>query len=386
METDKLYYEDAFLREFTATVLCCEQASGGWDVVLDRTAFYPEGGGQPADHGTLGTAAVTDVQTQNGVIRHRCTGPLEAGTVVTGNIDWDCRFDLMQQHSGEHIVSGLICSRFGCDNVGFHIGAELVTIDFNRELTWDQLLEVERDANAHIWADAPVEILWPDTDALAALHYRSKKALEGPVRIVRFPGADTCACCGTHVHSTGQVGLVKLLSCQKFRDGVRIELLCGGRALRYLSLIWEQNQAVSHALSAKPLQTAEAVARMQSELAEAKCRTVGLENQLFETTADGLRGAGDVLLFQEELSSDALRRLAVTVSGVCGGFCAVFSGADGSYKYAVSQPDAELSDLARALNAALQGRGGGRGGLIQGSVKADPREIGVFFETLKNKS
>lgn len=379
METRKLYDEDPFLAEFSASVLACERAEDGWDIMLDRTAFYPEGGGQPADRGVLGGVAVTDVQERGGVIRHRCAAPLAVGASVTGRIDWDRRFDLMQQHSSEHIVSGLICSRFGCDNVGFHIGAELVTIDFNRELRWDQLQAVEREANACIWADAPVEVLWPDPGELAALHYRSKKALDGPVRIVRFPGADVCACCGTHVRATGQVGLIKLLSCQRFRDGVRIELLCGRRALRHLSLIWAQNQDISHALSAKPLETAEAVRRTQVELATAKYNLVSLENRLFAEMAERLRGTGDALLFEADLSPDALRRLAVAVSEVCGGRCAAFSDVDGSYKYAVSQPGAELSSLAKELNTALWGRGGGKGGLIQGSVAANRTQIELFF-------
>ena len=232
METEKLYYEDPYCTAFTGRVLSCEKSKAGWSVVLDRTAFYPEGGGQPADRGTLGGVRVTDVQEQDGVILHTCDGPVEPGADAEGSVDWARRFDHMQQHSGEHILSGLLCALYDCSNVGFHLGADTVTIDYDRVLTEEQVLEAERRANAVIWRDTPAEITFPSHEELERLHYRSKKELTGQVRIVAFPGADCCACCGTHVRSAGQVGLVKLLTCQKFRDGVRIEMAAGGRALR----------------------------------------------------------------------------------------------------------------------------------------------------------
>ena len=235
MDTVKLYYESAYTQDFTAVVASCEAVKNGFAVTLDRTAFYPEGGGQPADHGTLGGARVLDVHEKDGVVTHLCDRALSVGAEVSGRIDWARRFDHMQQHSGEHIISGLLCSTFHCDNVGFHMGADVVTIDYNAPITWEQALEVERRANAYIWADHPIRIWYPSAEELAALPYRSKKELTGAVRITEFPGADRCACCGTHVSSSGQVGLLKLLSCQKFRDGVRLELLCGQRALDCLA-------------------------------------------------------------------------------------------------------------------------------------------------------
>ena len=235
--TEKLYYNDAFMKNFTAQVLSCEKGKDGWEVVLDRTAFYPEGGGQPGDQGVLGGVAVADTHEREGEVVHLCAGPLAVGETVTGEIYFVRRFDFMQQHSGEHIVSGILCARHHCDNVGFHIGKDLVTIDFNAALTTEDVAEIEALANQYIWEDHPVEAGWPDSEALAALPYRSKKALEGPVRIVTWPGADCCACCGTHVRRSGQVGLVKLLSCQKFRDGVRIEMAAGARAAAYCAAI-----------------------------------------------------------------------------------------------------------------------------------------------------
>ena len=240
MDTEKLYDQDAFLREFDAVVTeCYEGKDGSCLVTLDRTAFYPEGGGQPADHGVLGGAAVLDVQEREGRVLHTCDRPLPVGRTVRGVIDWDRRFDHMQQHSGEHIVSGMLCAAFSCDNVGFHMGADTVIIDYNAPMTWEQVLEVEDRANRYIWENHLFRAYYPTPEELAVLSYRSKKAIEGPVRITEFPGADRCACCGTHVAASGQVGLVKFLSCQKLRDGVRLELLCGGRAMEYLSRCWD---------------------------------------------------------------------------------------------------------------------------------------------------
>ena len=184
MDTEKLYDQDAFLREFDAVVTeCYEGKDGSCLVTLDRTAFYPEGGGQPADHGVLGGAAVLDVQEREGRVLHTCDRPLPVGRTVRGVIDWDRRFDHMQQHSGEHIVSGMLCAAFSCDNVGFHMGADTVIIDYNAPMTWEQVLEVEDRANRYIWENHLFRAYYPTPEELTVLPYRSKKAIEGPVRI-----------------------------------------------------------------------------------------------------------------------------------------------------------------------------------------------------------
>ena len=379
MTTEKLWEGDAYLRAFTATVCACTPAKRGWEVVLDRTAFYPEGGGQPGDTGMLGGVAVTDTHTSDGAVVHLCQAPLPVGAAVEGEIDWARRFDHMQQHSGEHIVSGLICAAKGCSNVGFHMGADVVTIDFNAEIAWDDLLEIERRANEYIYEDHPIDINFYRGAALEAVEYRSKKPLDGDVRIVAFPGADCCACCGTHVARSGQVGIVKFLSCQKFREGVRIELLCGARAYRYLAGTWEQNLHIAQALSAKPLESAAAVERLESELGTLKQRAARLEGQVFSQVAARLAGEGDVLLFEEDLSPDSVRRLCDAVMNVCGGRCAVFAGADGAWKYAIGQPEGDLRELVKSLNAALHGRGGGKPFFAQGSAVCTRAEIEAFF-------
>lgn len=377
--TEKLFYLDPFLKEFSGTVLDCREEKGQWIIILDRTAFYPEGGGQPADHGTLGNVKVLDTREKNGEILHFCDGPLAVGETVTGCIDWDRRFDFMQQHSGEHIVSGILCRKFGCDNVGFHIGHELVTIDFNAALSAEDVAFVENQANRYIWEDREIQISFPSPAELEELDYRSKKALEGQVRIVRWPEADCCACCGTHVRSSGQVGMVKLISCQKFRDGVRIEMAAGGRALRWINAVAGQNTRVSQLLSAKPGETAAAVERMQREIFLLKGRVAGLEEKDFARKAEELAGTGDVLLVEGPMSGESLRKMCGLVKEQCGGRCAVFAGEGESFQFAVGLDGGDLRDFVKDLNRALNGRGGGKPEFVQGSVQACEAQIREFF-------
>jgi alanyl-tRNA synthetase len=267
---------------------------------LDQTTFYPEGGGQPYDTGILGGTEVLEVHEREGRIVHTCNDVLEIGSTVKGRIDWERRFDLMQNHSGEHITSGIAHSKWGCDNVGFHMGSDLITIDLNILLTEEQLKELERDVNRYIQEDHPINITFPSQEELDALVYRSKKALTGQVRIVSFPGADTCACCGTHVSSSGQIGLVKLLSVQKFREGVRIELVSGNRAFAYLDKALEQNRQISNLLSAKIFETGAAVSRLMSENEALKSRIIAMEEHRFAALAGQYEGKGDVMLFERE--------------------------------------------------------------------------------------
>ena len=380
METEKLFYQDTYLKTFTATVVDCQARKQGYAIVLDRTCFYPEGGGQPGDQGTLNGVPVTDTHEKDGLVLHYTDTPLEIGTAVTGEIDWARRFDLMQQHSGEHMVSGVVHRIYGFDNVGFHMGADMITIDFSGILTEEQLLEVEREVNRRIWLDSEVKCWYPSPEELKDIPYRSKKELTGSVRIVEFPGADICACCGTHVRRTGEIGLVKLLTVQKFHSGVRVEMLAGGRAYEYLNDIVAQNRQVSQLLSAKVRETAKSVKNLAAELEEKKGQLFAMENAQFEAKARELAGQGDVLVRMDNLSPDGVRRCAIAVQETCGGRAAVFSGDDESgYKYAVGQKDGDLRAWVKELNSALSGRGGGKPGFVQGSVSAKWDEIVAFM-------
>ena len=380
MATQKLYYLDAHQKTFTAAVLSCVPGKHGYDVVLDRTCFYPEGGGQPGDTGSLSGVRVTDTHERGDEIVHFCDAPLAVGETVEGAIDYDRRFSFMQLHSGEHILSGIVHRRFGYENVGFHMGTDFVTIDFSGMLGPDDLAAVEAEANEWIWKNIPIRITWPSPDELAAIPYRSKKELTGQVRIVTIPDVDICACCGTHVSNTGEIGFVKIFSCVKFHDGVRLEILCGRRALQYMSALVEQNRRVSGLLSAKPLQTADAAARLLEAEAALKLRAAQLEEQVFAQKAQALAGAGNVLLFEPPMTPDSVRRLTDLVMTACGGRAAVFAGSDAEgYKYAVGEADGDLRQLIKELNAELHGRGGGKPFFAQGSVAASRAGIEGFF-------
>jgi alanyl-tRNA synthetase len=379
METVKLYYEYPRMSEFSATVLSCRETDGGFAAVLDRTAFYPEGGGQPCDTGTLGEAKILSVREKDGEIIHLCDRALAAGSAVSGVIDAARRFDLTQQHSADHIISGVIHARWGLDNAGFHMGADTTTIDLSGALTPEQLAEAERAANEIIWRDIPVQTIYPTPEELSALDYRSKKKLSGRVRLVKIEGVDLCACCGTHVLRTGEVGMIKIISSLPFRGGTRFEMVAGKRACDYLSRVFEQNHENSVMLSAKPLETAEAVRRLLSERDGLRGERAESEKRRFAAAAEKLAGAGDALVFMSGLSSGETRLLAIAVMEKCGGTAAVFSETDGGFVYAVGREGGDLGALSKLMRADLSARGGGRGGFIQGRAAAERADVEKFF-------
>ena len=378
--TRKLYYEDCNLTEFTARVTACEEAKGGFRVTLDATAFYPEGGGQPWDLGMLGEVTVLEVREEGEEVIHLCDRPLHVGETVTGVIDWNRRFDLMQQHTGEHILSGVIHAKYGYHNVGFHMGADVITIDFDGLIPAEDLKELENTVNAAIWQDLAVKCWYPSPEELPQVGYRTKKALPWPVRIVEVPGYDKCACCGVHTATTGQVGLVKIFSSMKFHGGSRLEMACGKRAMDLLTAVFDQNRLVSQAFSAQILQTGAAAAKMNELLEQEKFRAGRLERQLFESIAKSYVNYGDVLHFQDDLSGVGVRDLADKLADTCGGMAAVFSGTDDrGYNFCLAARQGDLRQLGKELTTALNGRGGGKPGFIQGSVKATKAQIEGFF-------
>jgi alanyl-tRNA synthetase len=381
--TERIFDTDAYCREFTAAVTACTPGKKNtFEITLDRTAFYPEGGGQPGDQGTLGGVKVLDTREKGGEVVHITDAPLSVGAVVTGTLDWQRRFDMMQNHSGEHIVSGVIHRKYGFNNVGFHMGSDSITVDLDGEFPAEELTAFELEANQVVWSNLPVDITVYDHEAAKSVEYRSKKELPGNVRVVTFPGADSCACCGTHVAHTGEIGLIKLISVQKFKGGVRLEMLSGRRALEYINVISQQNHQISVALSAKPKETGAAVLRLKEENGQNSYRLSQMEAEHFAQRALTLAGAGDVTLFEEAMESDSLRKLAVAVMEQCGGRCAVFAGGDGQgYKYAIGEQNGDLRSFVKELNKALNGRGGGKPFFVQGSVNATRQEIETFLNT-----
>lgn len=381
--TERLYEKDSFLCRFDAVVTGCTQEKDRWAVTLDKTAFFPEGGGQPADQGALSGVKVLDVQLKDGEVVHTTDGPLEVGSAVTGELDWARRFDLMQQHTADHLFSGLVHRELGLENIGFHIGEELVHMDFGAEITPVEIDRLELEANRLIAENRPIRVLFPDDATLAGMDLRSKKELdqlEGAVRVVEIEGADLCACCGTHVASTGQLGLLKITGCQSYKGGVRVFLAAGGRAVRLAQREHRQVEAISGLLSAKQPEIVAAVTRLKNDAAAAHLALGQLQSQLITAKAASYAGQPHPVLFEPGLAPDDLRRFALALCDGGAALAAVFSGGEGNYKYALaSDGSVDVRALGKEMNALLAGRGGGKPGLVQGSVTAEQAQIEVFF-------
>ena len=382
MYTEKLYYKDSHCFEFTALVLDCRETARGPALVLDRTAFFPEGGGQLADTGSLGAVKVLDVHEKEGEILHYCDGPLMPGERVEGRLDAEQRLVRMQNHSGEHVVSGLAHKLFGCENVGFHMGEDFVTIDFDRELSREQLMEIETLANRAVREDLPVSCTFPEPEALKSLEYRSKLELTENVRIVEIPGVDRCACCAPHVERTGEIGLIKVLDWERHRGGLRLSLACGMLALRDYRVKQENISAISQALSSKRHETAAAVERLLQEQQKSKERIAALSLELARYMAeDREETEGNICVFDSVLDEVALRELVNLLMEKCRGIAAAFSGDDRrGYRYIMGSRELDMRSLAKELNSLIEGRGGGKARMIQGSASASAAAIAAVFE------
>lgn len=379
--TEKLYYENGYLKTFTATVAECSEQGAYCEVALNRTAFFPEGGGQPADIGVLNTVNVIDVQEHGEQIIHTTDRPIPVGTSVTGGIHWPHRFELMQQHSGEHIVSGIVHRLFGFDNVGFHMGAKSVTVDFNGELNEENLRTVEYLANEAVYRNLPIQISYPLPQELAVLKYRSKKELSGAIRIVTIPGYDVCACCGTHVARTGEIGIIRVLSAQRYKGGTRVSLLFGGKALADCREKSQSVNTISTLLSAKPEEVPSAVEHLLAENNTLKQEIVALHDRIFEAKAASIpNGTGNICVFESNLTPNDLRKFCLLLCERCSGSVAVFSGDEETgYKYALGSAGEDVRPLGKELNQSFNGRGGGSKELVQGSVKATQKKLEYFL-------
>lgn len=382
--TEKLYYSDGHLSRFTARVTSCEKEDGVWAVKLDRSAFFPGGGGQEADEGVLSDMKLLGLREEGEDIVHLTPAPLEPGALVEGRIDWPLRFSRMQGHSGEHILSGTVHRLFGYDNVGFHMGEEAITIDFSGELSREDLSRAELEANRAIWRDVPVRTLLPTPGELAAMDYRSKKELTGQVRIVEIEGVDLCACCAPHVSHSGEVGLLKIIDSMRHRGGTRLTLLCGEAALLDYEALHENNAAVSAALSAKRLETGGAIARVMAEQEERRAELTKLKRELLQLKAAALRPTeGSICIFESDIDMITLRELVNAGSELAGKVCAGFAGTDGDYKYIIGSRTVPLRARTKEINAAIDGRGGGSDAMIQGTSRARREEIERYFNALK---
>ena len=376
---------DSHIRSFKAWVTECRPAPEGFVTVLDRTAFFPEGGGQSGDTGYIGDVEIFDTQEKNGEILHYSEREISVGAELDCRIDWDKRFRRMQNHSGEHIVSGLVHKKYGYSNIGFHMGSDCVTIDFDGCLSSEQLEEIEREANYAVAGDHPIICTFPDENTLKTLEYRSKLELTENVRIVEIEGIDRCACCAPHVAHTSEIGVIKILSSERRRrggEGVRVSMLCGLDAYDNFVLTHNNNAAISVLLSAKREETAQAVERILTEQEKLKERAAALGKALSECRAEAIKPTdGNVCIFDDVLGEPALRELINTAMLRCGGIAAVFSGSDATgYRYIMGSRSVDLRAAAKQINAGINGKGGGSPSMIQGSCK-EKAEVIVKFLT-----
>lgn len=372
-KTEKLYERDSHCSRFTAQVLCCEwkEKKKLYGVVLDRTAFFPEGGGQYADTGILGGVRVEDVQEYEEQVIHYLKEPLESEAQVEGEIDWEERFSRMQQHSGEHIVSGLVHQKFGYDNVGFHLGQEIVTMDFNGILTMEQLREVEYWANRAVVANLKVEVSYPSAEELEELEYRSKKELSGSIRIVTIPGYDCCACCAPHVERTGEIGMIRLLDGVRYKGGTRVSMVCGFRALTDFLIKEDNIREISHLLSARPYETAQAVRHLKEESKEYRDQLLELQSERMRCRLDQISSESRLeLIFEKKLDKNIARRFVDEGMQRCGGICGIFMGSDEmGYQYTLGSMNVDMRELLKDFHRHFAGKGGGKPQMVQGTVR-----------------
>lgn len=377
--TEKLYELNSYCQTFTATVLACVPHDDGYAVRLDRTAFFPEGGGQTADTGTLGGVVVTDVQIVDGEIWHYTVSPLTVGDTVDGALDWDARFSRMQHHTAEHIVCSIAHRRHGMSNVGFHLGSEDVTLDLSGELTREQINAIEDEANRIVWANVAVTATIPTAEELATITYRSKKELDGDVRLITIDGVDCCACCAPHVARTGEIGIIKLLDFIRYKGGVRIHLLCGQAALADYRARYTQSAEISAKLSVKQNDLTSAVDRLIAEKDGYKQSLREANRRLADSMVAAVESTDRAVYFiGSDWDTDTMRRMVNGLTDRCRGLCAVYSGADGAYTYVMGGTNA-LKEAAAEMNAALSGRGGGDARQVQGRVQATAAEIAAYW-------
>jgi len=380
MESKKLFDLDSYCRRFSAQVLDCQpdpKAPGSYAVTLDQTAFFPEGGGQPSDQGRLGAAEVSYVWERGGLIYHRCSAPLEPGSAVEGEIDWDLRLRHMQTHCGEHILSGLILREFGFHNVGFHMGHEATTIDLDGELTPAMVQQVEQLANRAIGEDVPVHVSYPEPAALAALPLRKKPEVQH-LRVVEVEGYDACGCCGTHVAHTGEIQLLKILDAQRYKGGTRLSFLCGRAAIEDYDRKHTALKALAESFSCKPAEVEDSVAKLRQDLGQAQQALSQKNKALFgllgpqllqeaPVTAEGCRW---VFLYGG-FSAEEMKAFAQWFSHQSAVVCTLFAPGERGLRYALGKSaDVSLSlrELCQRLNKGQGGKGGGNEELCCGNL------------------
>ena len=388
--TVKLYDTDSYLSEFDCKVVSLYNDDDYIYIETDRTAFFPEGGGQTCDKGSFNGINVENIQIIDSKIVHFVKNSdenaekLKKDTVLHGKIDMKKRFSDMQQHSGEHIFSGIVNSLYGYNNVGFHLGSEIVTLDFDGELGEDDICKVENLVNEAIWKNLEIKVTLPSKEELANIKYRSKIDIEGQVRIVEIPGVDICACCAPHVRFTGEIGIVRVVNFERYKGGTRVSILCGERALLDLRHKLKQNRLVSNLTSSKQDETAAAVERLKNENDKLKYDLIGMTRDFLTLKSESISEGEKIIIFDDKLQGKLLQDFTLSLMDKAGRFAACFYGENGSYRYCIVSKQVNLQPLAKALNAEFSGRGGGKPEIIQGSLMVGAEdEIRAFLENFE---
>ncbi len=388
--TEQLYYQDSYIKDFEALVLSCIPNGNHFEAVLDRTAFFPEGGGQCADTGVLHIEnrkiKVFDVQERNGEIIHFIDEEILPGQTVIGELEFQERFSKMQQHTGEHIISGIVHRRFGYENVGFHLGKEEVTMDYDGPLTGEELRSIEYEANQVVAENREIKAYFPSTEELEKIPYRSKKELQGKIRIVEIQDCDICACCAPHVQTTGNVGLIKITNAIRYKGGMRLWIACGMRALEDYNQKESSVVQISNMLSAKQQEVTDAVKRLTEEIQQLKEKAAKMQERLVMGYLESEKAVlkenpnANLLLFEKELDAMAMRNFVNAGMELTKGVCGAFVGDEKQgFRYVLGS-SGDIREIGKKLNAAFQGKGGGKPPMIQGSLVGEEEKIREFLE------
>lgn len=388
--TEQLYYQDSYIKDFEAVVLFCIPNGNHFEAVLDRTAFFPEGGGQCADNGVLHIEnrkiKVFDVQERNGEIIHFIDEEILPGQTVIGELEFQERFSKMQQHTGEHIISGIVHRRFGYENVGFHLGKEEVTMDYDGPLTGEELRSIEYEANQVVAENREIKAYFPSTEELEKIPYRSKKELQGKIRIVEIQDCDICACCAPHVQTTGNVGLIKITNAIRYKGGMRLWIACGMRALEDYNQKESSVVQISNMLSAKQQEVTDAVKRLTEEIQQLKEKAAKMQERLVMGYLESEKAVlkenpnANLLLFEKELDAMAMRNFVNAGMELTKGVCGAFVGDEKQgFRYVLGS-SGDIREIGKKLNAAFQGKGGGKPPMIQGSLVGEEEKIREFLE------
>lgn len=381
IKTEKLYYLDAYIKEFEADVLSCEKCDVGYDVVLDKTAFFPEEGGQYSDKGYIDGVYVFDVQEKDGIIHHYTKEPINVNKSAHCSINFEERFDKMQQHTAEHMISGFFHKLYGIENTGFHLGAVDVTLDTSAPVTKEQLAEVERLVNLAVFKNIKIETSFPDSTELKNLDYRSKLDLTENVRIVDIGDVDSCACCAPHVAYTGEIGIVKFVDAIKRKEGSRIRMLAGARAYDYVAKITAEASAVSVMLSAPVTEISGEVENLLNSKKALESEKTAMGKEMAEAFASSVGTVeGNAVFYYPMLDTEAMRTFVNKCAPKVKGALVALSGEEGNYKYILYSETPDFNDIVKDANASLSGRGGGKAPMASGSYKASLLEIKKYFE------